>query len=47
LEIAPLLLLVPVGVVLGRWLSVRIDKSTFERVILVLLIVSAVLLLAQ
>lgn len=47
LEIAPLLLLVPVGVILGRWLSVRINKATFERVILVLLIVSAVLLLAQ
>jgi uncharacterized protein len=47
LEIALLLPLVPVGVVLGRWLSVRIDKVTFERVIMVLLIVSAVLLLAQ
>jgi uncharacterized membrane protein YfcA len=47
LEIGWLLLLIPVGVVLGRWLSVRIDKATFERVILVLLIVSAILLLIR
>jgi uncharacterized protein len=45
LEIIWLLPLIPVGVVLGRWLSVRIHKDTFERLIMVLLIVSAVLLL--
>jgi uncharacterized protein len=45
LEIVWLLPLIPVGVVIGRWLSVRINKATFERVIMVLLVVSAVLLL--
>ena len=45
IEIAWLLPLIPVGVLLGRWLSVRINKATFDQVILVLLAVSAVLLL--
>ncbi|MCB0115915.1 MAG: sulfite exporter TauE/SafE family protein [Caldilineaceae bacterium] len=45
LEIVWLLPLIPVGVIIGRWLSVRIDKATFDRVILVLLVFSAVLLL--
>ena len=44
-EILWLLPLIPVGVLLGRWLSVRVDKGTFERLILVLLVLSALLLL--
>jgi len=40
-----LLPLIPVSVWVGRWLATRIDKNTFEKVIMVLLIVSAVLLL--
>lgn len=47
LEIGWLLLLIPVGVLAGRWLSVRIDKVTFDRLMLVLLVVSAVLLLVR
>jgi hypothetical protein len=37
--------LIPVGVLIGRWLSTRINKISFERVILLLLIITAVLLL--
>lgn len=40
-----LLPLIPVSVWVGRWLATRIDKKTFEKVIMVLLVVSAVLLL--
>ncbi len=45
IEIVWLLPLIPLGVLIGRWLSVRIDKSTFDRLIIVLLVISAVLLL--
>ncbi len=45
LEMLWLLPLIPVGVLLGRWLSVRINKATFDRVILVLLVISALLLI--
>lgn len=44
-QVVWLLPLIPVSVLLGRWLSVRIDRKTFERVIIVLLAFSAVLLL--
>lgn len=37
--------LIPISVLVGRWLSTRIDKVTFERVIIGLLAASAVLLL--
>lgn len=40
-----LLPLIPISVLVGRWLSTRIDKKTFERVIIGLLAASAVLLL--
>ncbi len=40
-----LLPLIPLSVLAGRWLSTRIDKVTFERVIIGLLAASAVLLL--
>ena len=40
-----LLPLIPLSVLVGRWLSTRIDKKTFERVIIGLLAASAVLLL--
>jgi len=40
-----LLPLIPISVLVGRWLSTRIDKVTFERVIIGLLAASAVLLL--
>lgn len=44
-QVVWLLPLIPISVLVGRWLSTRIDKKTFERVILGLLIISALLLL--
>lgn len=40
-----LLPLVPVGVILGRWIVVRISRRAYERVILAILTISAALLL--
>lgn len=39
-------LLIPVGVVLGRWLVSRINRAVFERVMLVMLVAGSVVLLA-
>ncbi|MBI3957296.1 MAG: sulfite exporter TauE/SafE family protein [Chloroflexi bacterium] len=44
-QVVWLLPLIPLSVLVGRWLSTRIDKKTFERVIIVLLAASALLLL--
>lgn len=44
-QVVWLLPLIPVSVLVGRWLSTRIDKQTFERVMIVLLAASALLLL--
>lgn len=43
-QIAALLLLIPVGVLIGRWASTRINKVAFERLVMVMLTVTAVLL---
>lgn len=40
-----LLPLIPLSVLLGRWITVRVDRVTFERIIIALLAGSAVLLL--
>lgn len=44
-QIAWILPLVPIGVVTGRWLARRFDRSTFEQIIVVLLLVNALLLI--
>ncbi|RLT33730.1 MAG: sulfite exporter TauE/SafE family protein [Chloroflexi bacterium] len=44
-QVVWLLPLIPVSVFVGRWLSTRIDKTTFDRVIIGLLAASALLLL--
>jgi hypothetical protein len=43
-RVAWLLPLVPVGVWLGRWAAVRLDKQTFERIIVAILAVTGALL---
>jgi len=40
-----LLPLVPVGVLIGRWMVLRVSKAAYERFILAILAASAVLLL--
>lgn len=44
-QIVWLLPLVPLGVWTGKWAATRVDKATFDRIIVVLLIVSALLLI--
>ena len=44
-QIAWLLPLVPIGVVTGRWLIGRVDAATFERIIVGLLLINALLLI--
>jgi uncharacterized membrane protein YfcA len=44
-QIACLLPLVPIGVVTGRWLIGRVDAVTFERIIVGLLLINALLLI--
>jgi hypothetical protein len=44
-QIAWILPLVPIGVVTGRWLIVRVDAETFERIIVGLLLINALLLI--
>ncbi len=44
-QIAWILPLVPIGVVTGRWLARRFDRSTFEQIIVVLLLINALLLI--
>lgn len=44
-QIAFLMPLVPVGVWLGKWAADKVDKDTFEKIIVVLLAVTAVMLL--
>jgi uncharacterized membrane protein YfcA len=36
---------VPLGVWAGKWTAARVDKATFEKIIVVLLIISALLLI--
>lgn len=36
---------IPLGVMIGKWLINRIDRETFERILLILLIVAALILL--
>lgn len=44
-QVAWILPLVPAGVWSGRWLAYRVDRKTFENIIVVLLLVNAVLLI--
>jgi uncharacterized membrane protein YfcA len=44
-QIAWILPLVPIGVVTGRWLASRFDRTTFEKIIVVLLLINALLLI--
>lgn len=37
--------IVPLGVWIGKWVALRIDKKTFEKVILVLLVLSSIMLI--
>ncbi|HEC22993.1 MAG TPA: sulfite exporter TauE/SafE family protein [Chloroflexi bacterium] len=45
-QIAWLMPLVPAGVWIGKWMSERVDKETFERIIIVLLAIGGLLLIA-
>jgi hypothetical protein len=47
LEILWLMPIIPVGVVLGRWMTNKIDRIWFERLIVILLLVSGLLLLLE
>ena len=44
-QIAWIFPLVPVGVVAGRWMATRFDRTTFEQIIVGLLLVNALLLI--
>jgi uncharacterized membrane protein YfcA len=46
-QIAFLMPLVPVGVWVGKWLAGKVDRETFEKIIVVLLAVTAVILLVE
>lgn len=46
LRVVPLALLIPPGVVTGRWLVERVSPRVFERIVLVLLVVGAIYLLS-
>jgi uncharacterized membrane protein YfcA len=46
-QILWLLPVIPVGVALGRWITNKIDRVWFERLIVVLLLVSGILLLLE
>ncbi len=47
LQVLFLMPIIPLGVGIGRWVAGRINRSVFERVIVVLLFISAVLLLFE
>jgi uncharacterized membrane protein YfcA len=42
-----IILVLPLGVLIGKWANARIDKKTFERVIVVLLIINAFMLILR
>ena len=42
-----LLPVIPIGVALGRWLAYKIDRLWFERLIIILLLVSGIMLLLE
>lgn len=44
-QIAWLLILVPFGVVIGRWLASRFDRDTYEKIIVFLLLINGLLLI--
>lgn len=44
-QIAWLMPLVPLGVLIGRWAAGRIDRRTFEQIIIVLLLINGMLLI--
>jgi len=44
-QIAWLLLLVPIGVVAGRWLASRFDRAAYEKIIVFLLLINGLLLI--
>jgi uncharacterized membrane protein YfcA len=46
-QIAFLMPLVPAGVWVGKWLAGKVDKETFEKIIVVLLAITAVILLIE
>jgi uncharacterized membrane protein YfcA len=46
-QIAFLMPLVPVGVWIGKWAANKVDKETFEKIIVVLLAITAVILLIE
>jgi uncharacterized membrane protein YfcA len=46
-QITFLMPLVPVGVWVGKWLAGKVDKETFEKIIVVLLAITAVILLIE
>jgi uncharacterized membrane protein YfcA len=46
-QILWLLPIIPMGVALGRWMTNKIDRVWFERLIVILLLVSGLLLLFE
>jgi uncharacterized membrane protein YfcA len=44
-QIVRLLLLVPIGVVAGRWLASRFDRAAYEKIIVFLLLINGLLLI--
>lgn len=47
LQVLFLLPVIPLGVLVGRWMSGRVNRQVFERIIVVLLVVAAIILLLE